>query len=336
MRPGAGHGPRQSGDIADRYAIRAATLAPSVHNTQPWYFTESEGALRLYADRRRQLMEADPAGRELVISCGAALVNLSVAMRHLGFAADLRLLPDVRAQGLLAEVHWGRHAPPSGYENLLHRSIAQRHTRRGPFVAGVPPLVVDELVRIARQYGADLRFMYDAGACRALASLVSDAELAQRASPRVTAERARWTRMAGNGRLDGVTPDTAKSASWDGPEFACRDFGPGISRDCEGSWYPDEPRAVGLVALLTTRDDRKPGWLTAGQAMQRLLLHATARGVTAAFHTQPLEIPRIRETVRAEFTDRAYPQLLLRLGCGGGSVEAVPRRPVSDVFRASE
>lgn len=70
---------RRSG-IADRFVVRAA-LAPSVHNTQPWFFTSNHGVIRLYADPRRGLPEADPAGREMMISCGAALFNLSLAVR---------------------------------------------------------------------------------------------------------------------------------------------------------------------------------------------------------------------------------------------------------------
>ena len=334
MTTGQARGGRERDEIAYRYAIRAATLAPSVHNTQPWYFTASEGTLRLHADPGRRLDAEDPAGRELVISCGAALVNLSLAMRHLGFAADLRPLPDVGRAGLLAEARWGRHALPNGYENLLYRSIARRHTRHGPFATGVPPLVADELVRIARQERADLLLVHDVRAGRALARLVRDAELAQRASPQVAAERARWTRLADDGRLDGMAPAGARSVRWDGPEFAGRDFGPDPGQDPGVSWDPDEPVTVGLIALLTTRDDRRPGWLIAGRALQRLLLHATARGAGAAFHTQPLEIPELREAVRAEFTDRAYPQLLLRLGCGNPAA-STPRRPVSDVFRGN-
>jgi hypothetical protein len=58
------------GEIADRFVIRAAALAPSVHNTQPWYFTSSRGVLRLYADSSRGLAREDPADREMLISCG--------------------------------------------------------------------------------------------------------------------------------------------------------------------------------------------------------------------------------------------------------------------------
>lgn len=320
-------------EVAYRFLIQRAALAPSVHNTQPWYFTVSQGALCLHADAERGLPAEDPAGRELVVSCGAALANLTLSMRHLGFAADVALLPGAGASGLLARVRWGRHVTATPQEDLLYRSITRRHTRRGPFARDVPPLVIEELTRVARQERADLCVVYGESRRRALADLVRDAELAQRASPVVTAERAHWARPADDGRPDGVAPLRGPAVRWAGPEFLGRDF----SRDDgeQGTWDvwgPDEASVPGLVALLTTREDGKPGWLAAGQALQRVLLHATGRGVGAAFHTQPLEIPAIRERIRAEFTGRDYPQLLLRLGCGG-AFAATPRRRVSEVLR---
>jgi hypothetical protein len=316
------------GEIADRFVMSAAALAPSVHNTQPWYFTSSRGVLRLYADPSRGLPEEDPAGREMLISCGAALVNLTLAVRHLGFAANVRLLPDVTRRDLLAEVRWGRHEPPAAYEDVLYRSIARRHTHRGPFTVSVPPFVTGELVRIARHEQAELHVIYGTGRYQALADLVRAAELAQRASPGIAAEQARWARPPGDIRRDGV-PAGTRHMRWDGPEFTDREFAHGAYAR---ALHADEPRAVGLVALLSTRDDRRPGWLLAGQALQRLLLHATAHGVGAAFHTQPLEVPVTRDQIRAEFTGGAYPQMLLRLGCGGTAVTSL-RRPVSRMFR---
>jgi hypothetical protein len=302
-----------------------------VHNSQPWYFTSSQGVIRLYADPGRRLHEADPAGREMVISCGAALANLGLAMRHLGFAADVRLLPDVTRSGLLAEVRWGWYAPPTPYEDLLYRSIPRRHTQRGPFATGVPPLLTAELIRLARKERVDLHIIYDIRRQGALAGLVRMAEDAQRASPGMIAERLRWARQSGDSRPDGVQACT-RPMRYEGPEFAVRDVPGGAPAVPE---RPDDPHAIGLVALLSTRDDRRPGWLLAGQALQRLLLYATARGVDAAFHTQPLELAIPRELIREEFTEGLYPQMLLRLGCGG-QVTASPRRPVTGTLRQEE
>ena len=57
------------------YLIATAARAPSVHNTQPWRFRAGDGTIDLYADPRRRL-HVDKDGREMLISCGAALFGL--------------------------------------------------------------------------------------------------------------------------------------------------------------------------------------------------------------------------------------------------------------------
>jgi len=57
------------------FLIATAARAPSVHNTQPWRFRVGEFAIELYADMGRKL-RTDPLGREMLISCGAALFGL--------------------------------------------------------------------------------------------------------------------------------------------------------------------------------------------------------------------------------------------------------------------
>jgi hypothetical protein len=45
--------------------LRLATLAPSMHNTQPWRFrvSRSDQIVELYADPSRMLVSSDPHGR---------------------------------------------------------------------------------------------------------------------------------------------------------------------------------------------------------------------------------------------------------------------------------
>ncbi|MGE5291154.1 MAG: Acg family FMN-binding oxidoreductase [Micromonosporaceae bacterium] len=320
-------GSRRHRDFAARFAVRAAVAAPSVHNTQPWYFVSHQGVIGLCADPRRGLPLADPAGREMVISCGAALFNLRLAVRHLGFADDVRLLPDPSRPNLLAEIRWGRYVAPSRYGELLFSSISRRHTHRGAFTEQAPPLLIGELSKLAREERAELHIIYDAGQHRPLADLIRAAELAQRANPGFDAELARWSPPPRSVRADGVPP-AAYPRQPDGLEFTTRDFARG-----EGWGYPthslrDGRHALGMVMLLATRDDSRLGWLLAGQALERILLHVTAHSVKAAFHTQPLELAAPREQIRRYFTDGAYPQMLLRLG-SGGRCGVTPRRQVT-------
>ncbi|MGZ4520454.1 MAG: Acg family FMN-binding oxidoreductase, partial [Mycobacteriaceae bacterium] len=60
-------------------ALDVACRAPSVHNTQPWRWAIAEHSVHLFADGSRRLPVVDPDGREMTISCGAALHHARVA-----------------------------------------------------------------------------------------------------------------------------------------------------------------------------------------------------------------------------------------------------------------
>jgi hypothetical protein len=86
-----------------RKAVERASLAPSVHNTQPWQFVVRPDVLELHADDDRQLRGLDATGRQMVVSCGCALFNARVAL-----AGDRILqidrLPNTAQPDLLARV----------------------------------------------------------------------------------------------------------------------------------------------------------------------------------------------------------------------------------------
>lgn len=88
-----------------RELVSTACCAPSVHNTQPWSWQVLDATtIEQYADRSRQLAFTDASGRELALSCGAALHHLSVAARAFGLVADITLVPDEHDRDLLARV----------------------------------------------------------------------------------------------------------------------------------------------------------------------------------------------------------------------------------------
>jgi hypothetical protein len=63
-----------------------------------------------------------------------------------------------------------------------------------------------------------------------------------------------------------------------------------------------------------------------------VLLRASVDGVSAAFHTQALEIPELREVVRSRFCEGGWPQMIMRLGIAGRETRSV-RRPPGGVSR---
>jgi hypothetical protein len=94
--------------------IEKAARAPSSHNTQPWLFRRRQDAVEVHADRTRALPVNDPHGREMTISCGAALFNLESAAAEAGHGTETTLLPEPADPNHLATVEFGGPADSAG------------------------------------------------------------------------------------------------------------------------------------------------------------------------------------------------------------------------------
>src|SRR5215472_11475636 len=128
--------------------VLAAGSAPSLHNTQPWQFSLIDDHLLLCADSDRALWVSDPTARALYISCGAALFSARVALRALGYEAQVRLLPHPEYPfTVLAVIDFAAGRSPTTAEIGLYEALWERRTNRGPFSEERVPESVLELLR---------------------------------------------------------------------------------------------------------------------------------------------------------------------------------------------
>ena len=85
-------------DVVDidviRQAVGLACRAPSLHNSQPWRWVADGPVLQLFADPARIGRSTDSTGREVIISCGAVLDHLRVAMAAAGWQANVDRFPN--------------------------------------------------------------------------------------------------------------------------------------------------------------------------------------------------------------------------------------------------
>ncbi|WP_326639825.1 nitroreductase family protein [Streptosporangium sp. NBC_01755] len=316
---------------AIRTAVGAAVWAPSVHNTQPWSFSIDGEEIALRADSDRRLRLGDPEGREMLISCGAALMNVRLALRRFGREPQVRVLPDPDRPALLATVRVGAAVAPDEHTRLLHAEIERRRTHRAGFTeVPVADRLVEAFVCQASAEGARLTPVRSKAAVRVLAALTCAAEDVQSQDRLLTLEMIRWAQPPGSPRKDGVSAQGyPREPRRTHPHFAQRDYTHGHS------WGSDTDQflstSTGTVAVLTTPGDSREDWVAAGQALQRILLHASAYDISAAFHTQALEMFHLREFLRQELLSGEYPQMIMRLGFTSDESEGV-RRPVTDVL----
>ena len=315
-----------------RLVVGAASHAPSVHNTQPWWFSHGEQEISLHADTERRLQVADPLGREMMISCGAALFNVRVALRYLGFVPRVTVLPDPDLPNLLARVACGEHVPATEYERRLFAEIPLRRTHRGGFqFAALPPALLADLGQQAGLERGKLTIMTDDRE-RALAAVVEAGDCALRLDSARAQEQARWAPGPGSHRRVGVPPTAYPAlAERIEPHFSSRDFSHGQGWGFPPSDQGPDERSAGVAGVLTTAADDPADWIHAGQALQRLLLRASTCGVAAALHSQPLELPQLRDFIRTEVSAGAYPQMVLRFGRTSETAVSM-RLPVGDIL----
>jgi hypothetical protein len=308
------------------FLIDAAMWAPSVHNTQPWWFGVRGSTVTVHTDPDRRLDVADPDGREMLISCGAALYTLRLAVRRLGRRPQVQVASDPERPGLVADVTVGPDQPLTEHERRMYDQIKRRRTHRGGFrPEGLPGGLLQTLRAHAHDEGAVLRVVADPRSRIALGALTEVAEQILRQNPEYCREMAHWAPSPGSYRRDGVHDDAyPRDPERTDPHFAARDFARG-----HGWGLTDSERhgTTGVVTLLTTKNDDRADWLKAGQGLQKMLLGAAENDVSAAFHTQTLEISELREFVRSRFCDGAYPQMIVRLGTADREISSVRRHP---------
>jgi CBS domain-containing protein len=310
-------------DPLGRRLLQLACRAPSVHNTQPWLWRVDGPVVELYADPARQLRVSDPDGRNLRISCGAALHHLQVAARGLGQACAVERLPAGPGSTLLARVTLEpRPLEPDGEAEARAdlEAITARVTDRRRFTSWeVPAPRLEHLAAVGAREGCAVVPVVDEGRRHRLEELVEQARALLSQDPEVRAEQQSWVQRSAH---DGVPVPATE--------------GPATRFDDRPVVDPGGIDRADGVLVLATPTDEPIDHLRAGAALSRAWLTATTGLLSMVPLSHVVERPETRRALQDDVLGSALvPQLLVRVGWQESSRERLapsPRRPLADVL----
>jgi hypothetical protein len=319
-----------AGDRADdaRAVVVLARQAPSVHNTQPWRWRVDGQVLELRADRARQLARSDPSGRNLMISCGAALHHAVVAAAGLGRSMSVTRFPDPEEPDLLARIRLGDDIAVTPQATRLMDAISSRRTDRRRFTSWpVPGERLDGLAEAARGCRARVIPLIDADR-RSIVERLADRAIEVMSKDRaLLAEQKAWIARADDEGIPvAALPPRHSSQRRDRFHLERAVTGEG---DGAGVTASDQ-----VLAICTARDDAE-SWLDTGETLSALWLHATLLGLSLVPLSQVIEVAETRAALREEIlAGLAHPQMLVRIGwlqLTRRGLVPTPRRRVADV-----
>jgi nitroreductase len=334
--------------------VRAAILAASPHNTQPWRFRVGDTFIELHLDSSRSVQGLDPYYREAYIGLGCALENLMLAATANGYAAKLSIVGGVLSADLkksaLRMVARLDLTPGLRQATDLYSAIPNRHTNRSPYAPSrsLPPAFANELTSACR-VDDDVRTIVIEGPQQRgdLVRISAAANLELYSDPDVENGSEEWIRWRSRDIQkfeDGLTIDCfglSPLSTAMAKIMPVSILKQAASPQHRSALYARQMQSANLIGLIAVRDrlDMRQN-LLAGRAWQRAHLLATARGIGARPCNEAIEMidherflartPTRQSQLSTIIGDPSWqPTFLFLMGYPTQQAHASPRRPVA-------
>ncbi len=336
--------------------VRAAILAASPHNTQPWLFKVTNSSIELYVDTNRNVGALDPYLREEHIGIGCALENLMLAAAANGYQATVTLLPGklgpipaAAAPKLLAHVDL---ATGKREESELYAAIPRRHTNRSAYIPDKPIAAefIDALSGLASDEPDVKIFLFTAEADRKkIAGISSAANTELYSDPEVRRGSDRWVRSDWSSvqkLRDGLTvdafglPPITTAVAKMMPLWMLRWTASRGPKNLYSNLMLSAP-LIGIIAVHDRYDQEH--CLRAGRIWQRTHLLATAWGLAGRPCNEAVELLDHDKALGKLAKRSAWlgdvigdytwqPTFLFYMGYPTLTARASPRRPIEKVI----
>ena len=298
--------------------IKAATQAPSGHNSQPWWFETTTHSIVIFPNLDKALPAVDSQHRELFISLGCALENLYTKATELHYQTEVIL----SEEGVITV---GLHKSNTVVSDPLAAMIDKRQTNRSVYEnRQIDPILLQRLIERVYQGQASTErqvklytFAKDTPPFETLTQAVLQSNTVQMGDPAFKSELLSWIRF--NKKHSESTHDGLSYAVLGAPNLPRWVTEPIVKASLKAKTQNKTDlkkiQSSSHMVLLTTEKNDIPTWIQIGRTLERFLLLLTQEGIAHAYLNQPCEVPEISATLRENLSiAHAYPQILLRLG----------------------
>jgi hypothetical protein len=318
--------------------LHYASLAPSGHNSQPWYVRLiDDREMIIGADPDRRLPAVDPNNREMMLSVGAFVENLSLAAGDMGYEVQT----EVKAGSPFEQEILGvtlRKAKPIAYplKRMTLRMTAKHGYRSSE-------LTKDDVDALAEPLDGRL-FYFPPGSehARCIEEGTVEAFRVQTGRDEAQQELVKWLRLsreAEERHRDGLTTEGMEIRGLKG--WYVRNFTKPDDFMKKGMRKKSVDQAARLVRqgggwfVITSAGESVADLIDVGRRFERMALMARERGVAIHPMTQILEEEIGRSEIVSNHDSGMLPQFVLRVGYLDPYPDPVsPRRPVSWFLRS--
>jgi len=315
-----------------------ASLAPSGHNSQPWYVkVKSKNEWVIGADSNRRLPAVDPNNRETLLSLGAFAENLVIAAGTVGLKTEIEVIAKDPFESEILKVSL---TPSSAFDYPLHR-ITGRMTVKNGYLSD--ELKKDDVTALAKPLNGHL-FYFPAGTehanCIQEGAIENFRVQAQRDDAQQ--ELVQWVRLSNKDAdryRDGLTVEGMEIRGFKG--WFVRNFvhpddfmKPSFRRQGVDQTATLARQGGGWFAI-TSQGRTVADLIETGRKFERMALLARERNIAIHPMTQYLEEESGVNQIAADHQASMVPQFLLRVGYLKHYPEPVSlRRPVSWFVRS--
>ena len=315
-----------------------ASLAPSGHNTQPWFVQYLEPYHWIIGnDRTKWLPAVDPTQRETMLSIGAFIQNLDYAAGALGYACDRTLLATTNQDERVMSVKLIKEASKNAFDIA---KIKSRRTVRSNFLSEV--LKPEDLRYLVN---SEPEFIHYLPVTSKESQLIDEQTIAanrlQSYRDPAQQELADWIRFSSKDAdeyRDGLTTASMEIegiSGWVVRNSYSKDNV--MKKDFRERGIDQIQKEVSSSAgwiLITSQDNSVAALLETGRRMQRLFLKVRERNIAIHPMTQILEEASTRQTLNQSIGINESIQFILRSGYVKNYPQPVSlRRPIDWFIR---